>query len=277
MNNLNENNIYTSGFMKNEMGIYEPPKSLYHYSSIESMALMLKNNSLRFTRLDTLNGVDESYAHNLPFANTAVFTSNWTSHSEESIPLWKMYTQNMEGVRIELPVNMFIHRELPEVSAKGGFITPQKEAISIGRKGINLSYGSTKLQGPNKIHYSDEERFMHLGVLDKSDEKIAFNLYDLGLFKKKCWEFEQEWRFKIFAFPPEFELTDDPYFSALANPEKYPIEVSYVDFPLEPGIFNEAEFTLGPNATEAQYLILESLIEKYAPKAKVKCSNLTVK
>lgn len=277
MNDYFGNTIYTDDFMWEEMQIYELPEYLYHYTSLETIALILKYNTLRFSRLDKVNDINEASSLNLPFANTAVFTSSWTSHSDESIPMWKMYTRDMDGVRIKLPVNMFKGRENPRVFDKGGANIIQGEAIAIDREGLGYGYRTTMLQGPNKIYYSDEEKYLHSNVLSTVDDHIRINLYDLGMFKKKCWEYEQEWRFKILAFPEEVYLPNDELTKDILNLEKFPIKNTYIDVPLESGIFNEAEFTLGPKTTEAQFLLLESLVEKYSPEASINRSNLQIR
>jgi Protein of unknown function (DUF2971) len=277
MNDYFGNTIYTDDFMWEEMQIYELPKYLYHYTSLETAALILKYNTLRFSRLDKVNDMNEATSLNLPYANTAVFTSSWTSHYNESIPMWRMYTRDMDGVRIKLPVNMFKGRENPRVFDKGGASIIHGETIAIDREGLGCSFRTTKLQGPNKIHYSNEEKYLHSNVLSNVDDHIRINLYDLGMFKQKCWEYEQEWRFKILAFPDEVYLPNDELTIDILNLEKFPIKTTYIDVPLESDIFNEAEFTLGPKSTEAQYILLESLVKKYSPQATINRSNLQIR
>lgn len=128
MKDYSGNTIYTDDFMWNEMKIYELPKFLYHYTSLETVALILKNMTLRFNRLDKVNDLNEASSYNLPYANTLVFSSSWTEHSEESIPMWRMYTRDMEGVRIKLPINMFKGRASPNVFEKGGATLSLEEA-----------------------------------------------------------------------------------------------------------------------------------------------------
>ena len=76
---------------------------LYHYTSIENLALILKNKTIRFTRLDCVDDVEESsvYENTVPMGKYT-FVSCWTESEEESIPLWNMYTPQMRGVRIKM-------------------------------------------------------------------------------------------------------------------------------------------------------------------------------
>lgn len=263
--------------MMDEMGIYELPENLYHYTSLESLALILKNNTLRFSRLDSVNDPNEAISLNLPFANTAIFTSSWTSHSDESIPLWKMYTKDMDGVRIKLPVNMFKGRDKPTIFEKGGSTISYPNFINIERLNLGYSLSTSQIQGPNKIYYTDDEKYLYSKVINHVGDNLRINLYDLGLFKKKSWEFEQEWRFKILGFINEFYLPNDEYTKKILDLESFPIKNDYIDVDLEPNIFNEAEFTLGPKVNESQYIFLKSLLENYAPHSTICYSDIKIR
>ena len=77
---------------------------IYHYTTIDNLALILKNRTIRFNRLD--NGLDDlqegSISSNGVKLGNYGFVSCWTENKEENIPLWKLYTDNGVGVRIAL-------------------------------------------------------------------------------------------------------------------------------------------------------------------------------
>lgn len=277
MNNCFGRVIYTDDFMWNEMGIRELPKYLYHYTSIDTLALILKNKTFRFNRLDAVNDMNEAISKNLPRASTAVFASCWTSQSEESIPLWNMYTKNMDGVRIKLPINMFLGRYDPLVYEKGGARIYYPEVIQIERENLEYGLNTHSIIGPNKICYTNDEKMLYSNVLTQCRDNIFVNLYDLGMFKSKHWEFEQEWRFRILGFIEEFSLPNDDCTKRILDLEKYPVKNKYIDVLLDPGVFDEMEILLGPKATESQYIIVNSLLEKYAPKAILLRSRLQIR
>ena len=81
---------------------------IYHYTTIETLALILKNRNIRFNRLDKVDDLEEARtkSNGLNLAQYR-FISCWTKSEEESIPLWKMYTNNGIGVRIGLEQKMF--------------------------------------------------------------------------------------------------------------------------------------------------------------------------
>ena len=79
---------------------------VHHYTTIENLALILSTRRIRFTRIDKVDDLKEIEGLPSQFG-TYVYVSCWTHNVEENIALWKMYTNNMKGVRITLPVNMF--------------------------------------------------------------------------------------------------------------------------------------------------------------------------
>lgn len=81
---------------------------IYHYTNIEALALILKNQTIRFNRLDKVDDIEEGNAESwgVKFCKY-VFVSCWTDIKEENIPLWKMYSGNTGGIRIALEQEMF--------------------------------------------------------------------------------------------------------------------------------------------------------------------------
>lgn len=66
---------------------------IYHYISIETLCLILKNRTLRFSTLsnvDDLNvdDLDEGETKEFEFAKQYLFVSCWTEEISESIPQW---------------------------------------------------------------------------------------------------------------------------------------------------------------------------------------------
>ncbi len=107
--------FYTDDFMWETLGVTELPSYLYHYTSIDVLALILKNHSVRFSRLDGVNDLEEANALDLKAANSLVFASCWTEENLESIAMWSLYTPDMQGVRLRFPSNLFAGRHSPTV------------------------------------------------------------------------------------------------------------------------------------------------------------------
>ena len=71
---------------------------LYHYTSIETLALILKNGTIKFNRLDTVDDLEEAgYTSDGMQLGKYMFVSCWTKSSEENIALWSMYADKGRG------------------------------------------------------------------------------------------------------------------------------------------------------------------------------------
>lgn len=86
---------------------------IYHYTNLDSLALILKTQNIRFTRMDRVDDIRESQIHLGIEFGKYFFVSCWTTDTRESIPLWNMYSDKMRGVRIEFPSYPFQELPLP--------------------------------------------------------------------------------------------------------------------------------------------------------------------
>ncbi|MFC2170833.1 hypothetical protein ACFLQJ_02525, partial [Calditrichota bacterium] len=84
------------------------PENIYHYTSIETLALILESKKIRFNRLDIVMDPEEgSNIEDIDISKN-VMVSCWTAESNENIPMWVMYTgPKLDGVRICAPSNVF--------------------------------------------------------------------------------------------------------------------------------------------------------------------------
>ena len=81
---------------------------IYHYTTIETLALILKNKTIRFSRLDTLNDQEEGHITSCGIdVGRLAYVSCWTENPKEAIPLWRIYGKNSMGIRIALEKDMF--------------------------------------------------------------------------------------------------------------------------------------------------------------------------
>ena len=87
---------------------------LFHYSSINKLALILSSKRIRFNRLDFVNDPNEGSTSDFGSMAVYFFVSCWTKHKEENLALWNMYTEKMRGIRIELPLPLFNNYNIGE-------------------------------------------------------------------------------------------------------------------------------------------------------------------
>jgi hypothetical protein len=85
----------------------EQPQILYHYTSLDTLALILANKTICFSSLLNVDDIDEAETSDLGSFGKYVYVSCWTDEAEESIAMWQMYTPNMHGIRIQLPAFPF--------------------------------------------------------------------------------------------------------------------------------------------------------------------------
>jgi Protein of unknown function (DUF2971) len=270
--------FYTDDFMWDVMGITGLPDFLYHYTSIETLALVLANRTLRFTRLDGVNDPEEASSIDLPKASTLVFASCWTSQPKESLPMWRMYTPNLQGVRIKLPNNPFAGRHTPTIFEKGGTMQRISGQIKIHRENNGTGIVSGFVNGPNKIYYTDDPAYRNSPCLHDEGDRWSIQLHDLGMVKNTHWAFEEEWRFKVLATFTEAILQQP---SPLSHPAldlvRYPVKEIAVFVPLDETSFDHLEVVLGPCASSGQEVIVRTMLEKYAPNATLKRSEINVR
>lgn len=262
---------------------------IYHYSTIESLALILKNKTLLFNRLDCVDDIEEGSVVSSGIAiGKYVFVSCWTESAEESIPLWKMYAGDKMGVRIGLEKDMF---------KKYLYVNP----VFGGQQwtgGMALPLSQAQMEAPDhfvlpiftfngdffyrNVQYVDDvnEKTNNAVVISTDAEghttaNISFG--EIGKYKHKRWEFQKETR---------FVLTILPFNPLLASPnnvgniavnsyiQNKPIGFDKYFMNLDETVLSDIEITLSPNATDGQRIIVESLTTQYAPNATIQSSSL---
>jgi hypothetical protein len=270
--------FYTDDFMYDVMGIEELPNTLYHYTSIETLALILSNRTLRFSRLDGVNDPEEATASDLPNASTLVFASCWTAQQRESLPMWSMYTKDLAGVRISLPSNPFSGRDMPTVFEKGGARQIIDGRVTVTRERGGMDAHTSMIFGPNKIYYTDEPSYRNGSCLVNDGFSLAVQLHDLGMVKNTHWAFEEEWRFKILAAPSEIDVRET---SPASHPAydliNFPVRENAVFAPLDAECLKAVEIMLGPCVSREQEAEVQMLIAAHAPSATVRRSAINVR
>ena len=271
---------------------------LYHYTTIDSLAQILKHRTLRFNRLDRVDDIEEGAISPAGVhIGQYVFVSCWTKEDEESIPLWKMYTANGRGVRISLDSHMFHCFENSDFVDCGGIrfslkgsayertYTPFKDFINDDY--LVFPVGEHELDFILKdIQYVDNvteavASSVFFQQLTADYRTVTFSTKDLGLFKHKRWVFEKESRFVLLILPGKRFNNIHTFGKELSQwvldvmSNNIPNSISHYDMQLDPTALNSSEILLSPNCNESDRIIVESLCAKYAPKAIISNSNLS--
>ena len=115
---------------------------LYHYTSIETLALILSNRTFRLNSLDQMDDLQEKETSDIKNIGQFCYISSWTDDETESIPMWKMYSSLDSGVRIKLKANPFkLFENTPESIKEVSVlpVTDEKSETIIGSPTIRAS------------------------------------------------------------------------------------------------------------------------------------------
>ncbi len=265
---------------------------LYHYTSIDNLALILKNRTIRLNPLDKMDDLQEQKTADVENLGKFVFVSSWTEEAKESIPMWKMYTNPTAGVRIKLRRNPFVWKEtdVRDIVAKTG-MTLTQDSIQEGKLHTFLDYaelmekGYISVQAFNgdilkQVEYTDEIEKLEPQVSHIQDGKVKLSIGDLGRYKNTHWEFQKEWRYIMTFISMNFKVGIEAMqmlFSMTVTKMvqgKEPPPFRHYDLEIAPECFEEMEIVCSPQMSRGNRIILEVLRDKYNPKALIVDSEL---
>ncbi|WP_313376964.1 hypothetical protein [Chishuiella sp.] len=185
--------------------------SIFHYTSIKSLALILESKKIRFTRLDSQDDLKEieGLPENL---KSYFFISCWTEDSEENLSLWSMYTQ-MKGIRIEFPKEFYLKYTHKEGDyGNWGYTKETTCPLSIDE----IRTDNYLISNPfwledgfyTKVVYDiNYKEFKKNAVSHKENKTIITHAKNLIRYKSPIWKFQNESRFYIIAKPlPDLNL-----------------------------------------------------------------------
>lgn len=234
-----------------------PPENLYHYTSINTLGLILKYKSIRFNSLAKMDDLDEKKVLNKELGKYT-FVSCWTAEDKESIPMWQMYSDGFKGVRIKIPIQPF------EVHLKDGeeYIISPNELI-----GKNY-YFHNPVKGifckPVSYKTIPEIKNIRNGDMAKTNRTLfGYDEFLPGMDKNNYWEFQKEWRYMLRVIPsknPENDIKnnnkDTEYIDTLPK-----VDIEFKDLHIREDALKQMEIMLGPKTNEIDKRIVELLIK----------------
>lgn len=248
---------------------------LYHYCSVETLELIMKNKTFRFSSLGVVDDMEESMTSDYEDIGKICFVSCWTDLEQESVEMWRTYTGGVNGVRIGLPKNFFIkglnEKEILDLSRE---IMGKNDVI------ISPPYHPELIP----ITYTQDDYLINLSVV-KIDNDVCKNCGNstsnftldtkyLGRFKRNYWSGQSEWRYRLIALPQEYYRNNHSGKYLKGSPEKMVelmksdlIKMSfnndYINFPFNENVFEEMEILLSPLNTEEENDAVKNIIENY--------------
>ena len=264
---------------------------LYHYTNIETLALILKNRTIRFNSLDKMDDLQEQQTADMKNIGQFCYISSWTDDSAESIPMWNMYASLNLGVRIKLRKNPFkVYNNTAEslskvVNAPVNDESNGKPLQSIIPIAEMFAKGFVSIQAMNKnllikVEYTDDKEKLYPHLLSENGAHFSIALGELGKYKNLHWKFQNEWRYILTILPLNLNQPVENSlnsFQLTANKMRFGVEKQpfpYYDLCLSDEAFNEMEITLSPRISAGSKIIVESLIEKYNASATIADSLL---
>lgn len=261
-------------------------KFLYHYTNLSSLESILKNRTIRFNPLDTMDDLNDGKTQDFQNVRKYVFCSSWTS-CEDNLVLWSMYAENMHGVCIKMIQNPFEtyhwknshNSENREIIPPGNYYISEEQAIKndymIAPQFTNMFLSEVK--------YSDKNEYLYSCITnwDNNTKKLNIALNMIGEYKSNKWKDQREWRYRLVCFPVSCEnmLRKDKdgngAYNYMKDGKKLPI--SYIDLQISEDAFNSMEIIAGPKMSREERVILESILEKYGNGKKIIDSGLPIR
>jgi hypothetical protein len=179
---------------------------IHHYTSINTLALILQHGKIRFNRLDLVDDISELEGIAQVFS-THIFVSCWTEDKEESIPLWKMYTPNMSGVKISFPKDLFKKKFVPAFTEENygsykDYWGPLSKDETFTDNYVIFNVFDNPRSFYKNVIYRDDYAEIYKSFFVKNEKGYEIkNTFDLGVYKKTQWAFQKESRFTLLAQP----------------------------------------------------------------------------
>lgn len=261
---------------------------IYHYTSLENLALILKHKTIRFNRLDNMDDpYEKTFLMNQLNWSSYTYVSCWTENPAESIPLWHMYTNAGKGVRIGIDSDFIAWDKQAIAFSVPSRQTPHKSISRDSSGAISVTFNPTRIHRPlsdeicyKKVEYVSEQEFNEyersigrVSTFMEIDEEMMRKY--VGRLRKDKWAFQEETRFIIYAVP--YTSTD-----AVVSHQDFlnlirlnmPNNVPYIDVPVKVDKLKRIDVMLGPDVDEGQSILAKALLNKYAPDAQLGFSSL---
>lgn len=275
---------------------FDSPDYLYHYTNLESLALILKNHTIRFTRLDKVDDPQEMRTADSRNLAKFRFVSCWTNSAKENIPMWREYASTSFGVRIQLPVDPFERYEIPEevlsdpkwhiegLPADGNTKILRIPFTDLWDKGIMIQEANSGAKILHKIEYTDDPgKLMPKTINRHSNGYLSANLKYVGTAKTTQWCYQHEWRYILTIFP--FDLKESINLQAVTTNRIVQIILDYnnptlpefYDLRISEDAFKSMTIITGPEMSDGGTTILQALLDKYNPTATVGKSTVELR
>ena len=261
------------------------PKMLYKYTTLESLALILKSRKIRLNPLTQMDDLQEAKSADAISYAPYVFISSWMDEPRESIAMWKLYSNMTSGVRIgmpEMPFERYIYpafivkQRAPHLYPDGLLLdlsVPINDFLNQNYTVLNANYSALL----EKVEYSDQADALNPFVFFDNSEHFTIVPSNLGKIKNTYWEFQKEKRYilrflpvnadKVAASSNQVQMVRDSF----SNTKTF---LDYYDLSIRDDALQQMEITLAPQFSAGNKVLLNALKEKYNPSMVITKSTL---
>lgn len=266
----------------------EAPAVLYHYASLDTLALILHNRTIRFSRLDKVDDPQERRSADSQNLGKMKLVSCWTSSDEESIPMWREYAGAECGVRIQMKSHPFKRYSVSTESLNKLSSEAVLNALGGSFDGLHLPLEdlwdknylffetARDVELLHEVKYTNDETLLFPKVIRSfEDGGIEANLNALGVHKTTAWSYQKEWRYILTAVPIGIDSVINGRLDQIQRANDVILDQCdpgippYYDLVISDEAFSSMKIVSSPKMTPGNRVILDALVQKYAPDIEV--------
>lgn len=262
---------------------------VHHYTSIDTLELILMNRTIRLNRLDHVDDKQESELIAHRHWSKFIFVSSWTTNSHEARAMWDY--PRLNGVMISLPKFPFKKYHLtskPHLNFFGeAVLSPVPFEKMYNEEWMFMMPPVVEeIFGNDVVYDPAPERLVEAHWVDEKGDH-HFNLgQDLARIKDIAWKYQEEFRY-VFCIAP-VDAADFHNWQSSGNIEAFfrtgyknfiygsDMPIDYFDVELGDSL-ESIHVTLGPACSESERRRIEGLILKYTSAGTLASSRLTGK
>ena len=270
----------------------EAPAVLYHYASLDTLALILHNRTIRFSRLDKVDDPQEQRSVDSQNLGKMKLVSCWTSSDEESIPMWREYAGAECGVRIQMKSHPFKRysvstESLSKLSSDAVLNTPggkfdglQLPLEDFWDKKYHFKEMARSVEMLHEVQYTKDKSLLFPEVIRSCGNGwVEADLSALGIHKATAWSYQRDWRYVLTAVPVGIASIEGEVEAVKRATEVIldrcdPGIPSFYDLAISDEAFSSMKIVASPKMTPGNRVILDALVQKYAPGIEVAESSI---
>lgn len=271
----------------------EAPAVLYHYASLDTLALILHNRTIRFSRLDKVDDPQEQRSADSQNLGKMKLVSCWTSSDEESIPMWREYAGAECGVRIQMKSYPFKQYSVSNESLNmlsseavlnalgGSFDGLHLPLEDFWDKNYHFFETARDREILHEVEYTNDESLLFPKVINAFENGgLVADLMALGVHKTTAWSYQKEWRYILTAVPIGIDSVINVRLDQILRANDVMLDKCdpgippYYDLAISDEAFSSMKIVSSPKMTPGNRVILNTLIEKYAPGIEVAESSI---